>query len=239
MLDRGYLRIGTLRGIPIRLHWSILLGCLVISGLRFAPTLWIAFFFLVLVHEIGHAVVVRAVRHRTLCIDITGFGGMCRWTGNATPFERSAIAWGGVAAQLVLLVPTFAIVTVLGSPSSPTLAEVADVFTRINLLLIALNLIPFPPFDGVEAWKILRNSRVQTWFASIRHRITNLLHSAKQRRSNPHKGHVVDFDKERKKREHDAAQRSSLKEKSPNELANELIRLSEQAARARRKRDEN
>jgi hypothetical protein len=34
---------------------------------------------------------------------------------------------------------------------------VVDVFTRTNLWLIALNLLPVPPLDGAEAWPLLRH----------------------------------------------------------------------------------
>ncbi len=227
MFDRGYWHVGTLRGVPIRLHWSIPLGCIVFSGFNFVPAFWVAFTFLVLAHELGHAAVVRSFRHRTLSVDVTGFGGLCRWSGNASSFERSAIAWGGVLAQAAILLPTFLLVTILGSPTNPHLAQVAYAFTHSNLFLIGLNLLPFPPLDGAEAWKIFRQGRFQTWFASLRARKT------KRRTPASTGAKVIDLEGARRKRQKDVAQ------ESPKELADELIRLSEEAARARKKRDEN
>jgi Zn-dependent protease len=156
VFDSGYWTIARLRGVPLRLHWTIPVGALLFSGLRFAPAFWAAFFGLILLHEVGHAIVVRIYRHRVHAIDVMGFGGTCHWSGAATPFQRAAIAWGGVLAQAVLLVATFVLVTVLGQPRTVAGAEVVDVFTRTNLWLIALNLLPVPPLDGAEAWPLLR-----------------------------------------------------------------------------------
>jgi len=227
MFDRGYWHVGTLRGVPIRLHWSIPLGCIVFSGFNFVPAFWVAFTFLVLAHELGHAAVVRWFHHRTLSVDVTGFGGLCRWSGHASSFERSAIAWGGVLAQAAILLPTFLLVTILGSPTNPHVAQVAYAFTHSNLFLIGLNLLPFPPLDGAEAWKIFRQGRFQGWLASLRAR------KPKRRAPASTRAKVIDLEGARRKRQQDVAQGS------PKELADELIRLSEEAARARKKRDEN
>ena len=146
------LRIG---GIPIRAHWTLPLGALVFSGFRFAPGFWLGFFLLVLIHELGHALIVRAFRLRVVGIDITGFGGLCHWAGPATERQRGAIAWGGVLAQSVLLVLAFAWLTLAGRPSNAFVAELASVFLYTNVLLIGLNLLPIPPLDGYEAWRFI------------------------------------------------------------------------------------
>ena len=103
MLQNGYWTVGRVRGVPVRLHWTIPLGALLFGGGRFVPAFWFAFFLIVLVHEFGHALVVQYYRHRVVSIDVTGFGGLCHWSGSPTRFERAAIAWGGVLAQAVLL----------------------------------------------------------------------------------------------------------------------------------------
>ena len=155
MLDRGSFTVARLRGIPIRLHWTVPIGALVFGGFRFAPGFWAGFLLLVLIHELGHAVLVRAFRLRVEGIDITGFGGLCHWSGRATATERGFIAWGGVVAQALLLAGTFAGLALLGKPRTPFVAELVSVFTFTNLWLIALNLLPVPPLDGHEAWKLI------------------------------------------------------------------------------------
>ena len=156
MLGRGSLTIARLRGIPIRVHWTLPLGALVFSGFSFAPGFWLGFFLLVLIHELGHAAFVRGFRLRVVGIDISGFGGLCHWSGVATPAQRGAIAWGGVLAQAALLAVTFAVLLVTGNPPTRFLAELASVFTFTNVYLIAINLLPIPPLDGYEAWGFVR-----------------------------------------------------------------------------------
>ena len=245
MFDRGYWSIGSIRGTPIRLHWSIPIGCLVFSGGRgFAPAFWLAFCLLVLAHELGHAFLVRVFHHRTLSIDITGFGGMCRWTGNANGFERSAIAWGGVVAQAIVGLAALS-VSLVASPTNVHVLHVLDVFTRTNLILIGLNLLPFSPLDGAEAWKIFRDSRFQYWLASLRNRFTKLSSKlssrsqSKPRRPTTETGRVIDFETERRQRRDKAVDEPDIKGRPPNEVADELIRLAEEAARARKRRDMN
>ena len=104
-------------------------------------------FGLVVIHELGHAAVVKAVGARPVSIDLTGFGGLCRWDGRVSLISRSAIAWGGVAAQLVLLGAVE-----LGGPRLPT--EVFWLGTISNAWMIAINLLPIEPLDGAEAWPL-------------------------------------------------------------------------------------
>src|SRR5262245_12230508 len=151
MFDRGFLTLFRIAGIPIRAHWTLPIGALLFSGLRFAPAFWLAFFLLVLIHELGHATIVKAFRLHVIGIDITGFGGLCHWSGTASVGERGLIAWGGVLAQAVLLIATFASVLIFGPPRSFFMAEMVSVFTYTNLFVIGLNLLPFPPLDGAEA----------------------------------------------------------------------------------------
>jgi stage IV sporulation protein FB len=153
--SNGSLVVGRFRGAPIRIHWSTPLGVLFFSGFRFAPGAFFGFVLVILVHELGHAIAVARCRHRTVAIDVHGFGGLCWWDGYPTPTERAIIAWGGVIAQAALALVTFAIVLVAGRPASPFGAELTESFLRSNLWLIAMNLLPIPPLDGAEAWAIV------------------------------------------------------------------------------------
>jgi Zn-dependent protease len=82
--------------------------------------------------------------------------------------QRAAIAWGGVLAQLALLIPALAVALFLPAPQSAFLAELLEAFTRTNAILIAFNLIPIKPLDGAEAWPLFghlrrRRARVKKW----------------------------------------------------------------------------
>ena len=139
----------------MRLHWTLPLGALVFGRGRFDPGFWVGFILVVLIHEIGHAAMVRRFRCRVLAIDVHALGGVCRWQGEPTAIERALIAWGGVTAQAALYVVTLAAIGVLGDPPTAFAFQLATAYTSTNLYLIAINLLPVPPLDGAEAWKLV------------------------------------------------------------------------------------
>jgi Zn-dependent protease len=153
-LESGYLHLGRWRGVPIRVHVLTPLGALFFSGFRFDPAAWLGFFVIILLHEMGHALLVMRYGLGVSSIDILAFGGATRWSGQATGFQRSVIAWGGVLAQALLFGATALFVGIAGVPRSVFGRELVYVFTNTNLWVMALNLVPFPPFDGAQAWKI-------------------------------------------------------------------------------------
>lgn len=154
MLKRGFLRLGQIGGVPILVHWTAPLGAYVFTGFRFDGVLWLGFVGLILLHELGHALMVRAVGARSTAIELTGFGGLCRWQGTPTQVGRAVIAWGGIWAQLVLLVLAESYLRLFPGTLSPVAMQLFWIATVSNMWMIALNLIPFPPLDGVEAWRL-------------------------------------------------------------------------------------
>ena len=155
MFSAGFLTIGRWRGIPLRIHWSTPFGAYIFCGFQFVAPFWLAFFLLVILHELGHAFVVRRVGGTVLSVELTAIGGCCNWSGELTPLERSCVGWGGVGAQLLLLAAALAWRRVHGPPTSTAMAQFAGVFIRTNLWLIAINLLPVAPLDGSEAWPLL------------------------------------------------------------------------------------
>jgi Zn-dependent protease len=138
----------------VRAHWSLPLGALLFGQGRFVPGFWLGFFLLVLIHELGHAALVKRYGHRVVSIDIHALGGACRWSGEATAIDRARIAWGGVLAQAVALALAVAAIALAGTPEAAIGSQLASAFTTTNVWLIAINLIPVAPLDGAEAWKL-------------------------------------------------------------------------------------
>lgn len=271
MFERGFLKVGSFGGAPVRLHWTIPVGAMLFGGRAFAPAFWIGFVVLVLGHELGHATVVRYFRHRNVSVDVTGFGGMCRWSGNATPFERAVIAWGGVAVQAIMALVAAAVFVVVGWPSNPHIAQLFDLFLRANLMLIALNLLPFAPLDGAVAWNILRylpqkngsqkNTRRAFQRTSSRSSGGKPKHSrpgffrsgnarGKTKTESQNDAKIIDMNEYSRMRNRTHARSTgsgaksldnsaSMDSKDSKQLADELIRLAQEAAEARRKRNEN
>jgi Zn-dependent protease/CBS domain-containing protein len=160
------IKLGTVWGIPIGLHWSlfVVFGLLIWSlggswfpeeypmlgpGLSFvlAAITGVLFFASILLHELGHArVAVREgipVKGITLFI----FGGVAEIGGMPkTPGQEFRIAAGGplVSLALVLLFQGFYML----DRSVPALAAPSEWLARINLALLLFNLIPGYPLDG-------------------------------------------------------------------------------------------
>ena len=154
-MNRGWLTIGRYGEAPIRLHWTLPLGALVMSRFQFVPGYWLAFVLLILLHECGHALLVLRYRLGLTDIAVHGLGGWCRHAYSGTPFQASAVAWGGVLAQLAILIVAYAVL-LFGPPlSSPFVGHMMYAFTDANLWLIGLNLIPIEPLDGAKAWQIV------------------------------------------------------------------------------------
>ncbi len=145
-------KVGQWKGVPIRIHASAPIGLYVFSGFRFLPEWWACSLALVLLHELGHALVVRLAGGTATEVMLTGFGGHCAWRGDVSPLGRAAIACGGVAAQLLLL---FLALTLHGLglvPEGQAAAVVFGAATFSNAWLIGINLLPIAPLDGAEAW---------------------------------------------------------------------------------------
>lgn len=151
-MNTGFFTLGTYKEIPIRIHWTLPILAVFFGGFRWAPGIWIGVFLLILLHELGHAFVVRRFGHRVTGIDVSGFGGLCHWSGLATSIQRAAIAWGGVWAQMVVLAVTLLVTAFTGRPSSTLASQLVYCFTYTNLFIMFLNLIPIRPLDGAEAW---------------------------------------------------------------------------------------
>jgi Zn-dependent protease len=152
---KGSLVVGSFRGAPIRIHWTTPIGIVAFTGWGFRPGAWLGFVLVILIHELGHAVMVRRAGQRTVAIDVHGFGGLCWWQGYPTPTQRALIAWGGVMAQALLGVVTLVVLAFTGPPAPAFAAQLVSAFLWPNASSILFNLLPMPPLDGSEAWKIV------------------------------------------------------------------------------------
>lgn len=154
MFQGGSFTVGHVRGVPIRVHWSTPLGAIVFTGFSINPLVWLGYFLVVLVHELGHAAVVRLYGYEVAGIEVNGLGGRCEWAGDPTAKEDAIIASGGVAAQALLFLITVLVLAMTG-PLPWFLAGIAHVFITINVWMIVVNLLPIPPLDGSRAWPLV------------------------------------------------------------------------------------
>lgn len=166
--DEGYTTLFRIRRMPVRLHWSFPLGMLMVGGWNFVPGIWLAYFLLVAAHELGHGMLARRYGCVVISLDVHGFGGLCSYAGHPTAYQSSVIAWGGVLAQGALGLLTLGAIAVLGSPTTDFGADMLHIFTRVNLLLALINLIPLNGLDGGRAWKVLG-----FWWRRARSRVSS------------------------------------------------------------------
>jgi hypothetical protein len=169
MFETGYVTVARWKGTPIRVHWTTPIGMLMFGGLRFAPGIWLGYLLIVCLHEMGHAWLSRRMGLEAMSIDIHAFGGLCRYGGSSiSAWQRSVVAWGGVLAQAIILAIACVAIVVLPAPPIPFAADLLGALTWTNLVLIGLNLLPFPPLDGAEAWRIIGLARDRRKRAAMR-----------------------------------------------------------------------
>ena len=162
-MTSGLWRIAHWKRIPIYAHWSLLIG-LVWCWLRTHSVLWTLAVFaifvgIMLIHEMGHAVAARLRRLYVVEIRLYLMHGLCVREATHREKDDVFVAWGGVAAQgvvLVLALATQFLFLKFAPATEHALRPLFDMLTLGNAVLIAINLLPIPPLDGFRAWRILR-----------------------------------------------------------------------------------
>lgn len=154
-MSHGWWTLARVRGAPIRVHWTLLVAAVVWSRFEFLPAFWLAFALLILIHELGHALLVVRYGLGLSEIALHGAGGYCRHDSTGSRYQEAMVAWGGVFAQLTLYAAVQMALVVFGPPTSHHVSLLVYVFTDINLWIAALNLIPFEPLDGAKAWPLV------------------------------------------------------------------------------------
>ncbi len=154
MFTAGYVRFGHWGAAPIRWHWSLPVAMAFAGQWELKPLSWLLCLGLVLAHLAGHQATVSRLGLRTVGVDLQGLGGEVRWNGVASPREQVLLAWSGVLAQAGVLLFAKLVLVISGGVSSQWLAELEYVSVTFNLVLIGLNLLPIPTFDGEVAWKV-------------------------------------------------------------------------------------
>jgi stage IV sporulation protein FB len=165
---KGTQRIGSWRGVPVSIHWSAPIGFLLFFGFQLRPVGWLLLAAIILMHEAGHAFLVRRFRLVVYSIVLTGTGGECTWAGHATPVQRAIIAWGGVLAQVPLLLLGLALGALLPAKAPALLVEATTTLVAVNVMLIGFNLLPIPMLDGWHAWRVFAPSNVRGLWTTIR-----------------------------------------------------------------------
>jgi Zn-dependent protease/CBS domain-containing protein len=167
--QRGAFTIAMIRGIPIRLHWTlavVLIYFAWVFSMRFgllelyrarpvgAPFAWgllvaLGLFLGVLLHELGHAFTARAFGARVSSITLTFFGGISEIPSMPRPGWKEAVVAGmGPGVSLVLAGLAYLGSQLVNGTVHPELDLSLKLLAGINLMLAAFNLLPAFPLDG-------------------------------------------------------------------------------------------
>jgi Zn-dependent protease len=158
-MDQNYWQLGRWGRIPVSMHWTVLITFawlyLLLWNLLATVIASAAFFALLVIHEMGHVAVLRRRRIAVESITLYGIHGNTAH-GYASPGDEILVAWGGVAAQVVVLALAVAASYSLDLSSSPLVSTITSpvlfVFTKLNLFVMVVALLPIGPFDGRGAW---------------------------------------------------------------------------------------
>ncbi len=153
----GSLRLFSLFGITVYVHWSwLLVAAYELSARRssYPSLLWhaaeyLTIFGLVLMHEFGHALATLSVKGRADTIMLWPLGGVAFVD---PPHRPGAVLWSIFAGPLVniIMVPVLLIAAIYVQNIAPgtSLASYIDAVFIINLVLLIFNMLPIYPLDG-------------------------------------------------------------------------------------------
>ncbi len=176
-LDSRY-RVLTLFGIPVYLSlWAILIaaffGLQALMGRQPELLLWLLLLTLIiLLHELGHALVARRFGQHILGITLHLFGGLMEHAGPLSRRQSIVVALAGPAVNLVLLIPALLLRAVL-DPNSFA-GWLATALFWLNLVLLLFNLLPVYPLDGGQAFRAILYQRLGAARARLISAVTSL-----------------------------------------------------------------
>jgi hypothetical protein len=144
-----YFRINKLQvfGAPIYVHWSVLASSAFIlvafwKDLIVLALALLCFFSIILIHEIGHAVIAHYLGYRVFEIRICLIHGVCEYSAPNYEWDEVKVSWGGVLAQMVVAIIVFT-ASSLGAKQFDYFAPVLLFLGYYSLLVIPFNLMPF------------------------------------------------------------------------------------------------
>ncbi len=166
---RPSIRLGTLFGIPIGLHWSIgIIVALVTIGLSgtllpaaaagysgaayliIALAVSAGLLASIVAHELGHALVARRNGVGTRAINLFALGGVAELESEAdNPGAAARIAVAGPAVSVAVGIGSFVAAGLAGLLGlSPLLVAGFSTLAVVNLVMAVFNMIPALPLDG-------------------------------------------------------------------------------------------
>lgn len=154
--------LGRIGRLPVSLHWTALMAFpwlfLWMQSLVAAFIGTVAFMVLMLAHEFGHVFAARSCKVPVYSIQIAGMHGETARGYARSRGQEVFISWGGVLAQLLVLLVAVVGLTAVAHTQSRIVDLIAGpvfvVWTQWNVFLMVVALLPIGPMDGHMAWKV-------------------------------------------------------------------------------------
>lgn len=139
-MNKFNLYLGKWIGVPVTIHWSLILVLLVVLFIsKTAAMVFLGIFAIVLLHEFGHVFAAKIYGYKAFDVTLYPFGGVASLKMPSKPAHEMIVAFAGPAVNLVLMPIFWAI-------QDTSLA--IDGIATANLSLLVFNLIPALPMDG-------------------------------------------------------------------------------------------
>ena len=148
------------RGVPVYVHWTVLLisMLILINVIRHPLTSLFglaAYLGVLFIHETGHLVAAQRMHCDVERIRLYPIFGVTEFQMPWSRFDHCVIAWAGVIAQAVVAVPVVVLVSLFGYTRFEPVNAVLALLGFFSIGVAIFNLLPIPPLDGATAWAIV------------------------------------------------------------------------------------
>lgn len=152
-----YLKLFTISGVPVFIHWSlsvplVLIAMLAVSEISMVIVA-ISIFMVMLIHEVGHMWFASKLGLRPVQISLHLLHGQFLFEKADNDYHNCLVSWGGVAAQAIVFIPCIVIFSLYGAVLPWYVNIPLIIFGYANALIAVLNLAPAMGLDGEKCWK--------------------------------------------------------------------------------------
>jgi Zn-dependent protease len=148
------------RGVPVYVHWSVLLiAILILLNVIHHPASSLlgltAYLGVLLIHESGHLIAAQRMRCDVFSIKLYPIFGITQFETPWSKLDHCVIAWGGVIAQAFVALPVIGWIVLFGYTRFESVNAVLALLGFFSVGVAVFNLLPIPPLDGATAWAIV------------------------------------------------------------------------------------